>query len=81
MSDISQVSDVLQVSDILQVSDVLKVSDILQVSDVLQVSDILQHNCYNVGVRSIVVELGTSMPVVVGSNPAQTGLVSTFVRA
>ena len=45
----------------------------------------LQINIYTkmtaVGVLSTVVELGTSIRVVVGSNPAQTELASTVVRS
>ena len=35
----------------------------------------------NIGARSTVVELGTSVWVVVGSNPDQTELASTAVRS
>ena len=38
-------------------------------------------NDQNVGARSTVGELGSSVRVVVGSNPAQTELTSTVVRS
>ena len=37
-------------------------------------------NTYKPGKKGTVVEFGTSMQVVVGSNPAQTELVSTVMK-
>ena len=46
----------------------------------VQVSLIVGNNDDNVGARSIVVELRTSMRLVVGSNPAQSELALTVMR-